>query len=52
LREAASVGLFAGFGVDGGHAIMASLFLGVAYLVASLPGALLWPFRLKATPAK
>lgn len=47
LREAASVGLFAGFGVDGGHAVLASLFLGIAYLVASLPGAVLWPFRLQ-----
>jgi hypothetical protein len=48
LREAASVGLFAPFGVDGGHAMPASLFLGVAFLITSLPGALLWPRRLKA----
>lgn len=47
LREMASVGLLAGYGVDGGHAALASLLLGVAYLIASLPGAVLWLFSFK-----
>jgi uncharacterized membrane protein YbhN (UPF0104 family) len=42
LREAASVGLLSAYGVDGGHAALASLLLGFAYLFASLPGAFLW----------
>lgn len=47
LREMASVGLFSAYGVDGGHAALASILLGVAYLIASLPGAVLWLFAFK-----
>ncbi|MEW6254645.1 MAG: lysylphosphatidylglycerol synthase transmembrane domain-containing protein [Pseudomonadota bacterium] len=47
VREAAAVGLLAHFGVDGGMAIIASVLLGVAYLIASLPGAAIWPFRAR-----
>jgi len=47
LREVASVGLFSAYGVDGGHAALASILLGVAYLIASLPGAVLWLFTFK-----
>ncbi|OOO23288.1 hypothetical protein BS627_11985 [Agrobacterium salinitolerans] len=47
LREMASVGLFSAYGVDGGHAALASILLGVAYLIASLPGAVLWLFTSK-----
>ena len=45
VREAASVSVFGLIGVAQGPALLASLLLGIAYAVASLPGALVWLVR-------
>lgn len=44
VREIAAVSLLGMIGVAAGPALLASLLLGVCYAVASLPGALIWPF--------
>jgi uncharacterized membrane protein YbhN (UPF0104 family) len=45
VREAAAVGLLGLVGVEPGAALLSSVVLGISYAVASLPGALIWPFQ-------
>jgi uncharacterized protein (TIRG00374 family) len=45
VREAAAVGLFGLVGVEPGAALLSSVVLGISYAVASLPGAVIWPFQ-------
>lgn len=50
VREVAAVSLLGAIGILPGPALLASLLLGLCYAIASLPGALIWPF-FKAYPA-
>ncbi|MGV1867576.1 MULTISPECIES: lysylphosphatidylglycerol synthase transmembrane domain-containing protein [unclassified Rhizobium] len=44
VREIAAISLLGMIGVEAGPALLASLLLGMCYAVASLPGAIIWPF--------
>ncbi|MBS7453128.1 flippase-like domain-containing protein [Microvirga sp. 3-52] len=44
VREVAAVSLLSLVGVEAGSALLASLLLGLAYAVASLPGIIIWGF--------
>jgi uncharacterized membrane protein YbhN (UPF0104 family) len=52
VREAAAVTLFGLIGIGPGPALLSSVVLGLSYAVASLPGALIWPFHRSQNPAR